>query len=100
MTEDNSRDTDHHHTPGGSEDLRPCTVFTRRWYRIALQELLPLVQPLVCVIIRQCDTVVPFLSFKLAALAVAPPQLMGFEVSWGLKWSSAASLGTGGVVMW
>lgn len=47
MTEDNSRDTDHHHTPGGSEDLRPCTVFTRKWYRIALQELLPLDRALV-----------------------------------------------------
>lgn len=57
-------------------------------------------QPLVCVMVRQCRTVVPFLSFELAALAVAPPQLMGFVVSWGLKWSAAAGLVTGGVVMW
>lgn len=57
-------------------------------------------QPLVCVMVRQCRTVVPFLSFKLAAMAVAPPQLMEIVVSRGLKWSSAAGLGTRRVVMW
>lgn len=48
MTEDSSGDTDHHHTPGRtprrcvSKALQPCTVFTRRWYRIVLQDLPPL----------------------------------------------------------
>lgn len=51
VNEDNSRDTDHRHTPEAPhyylcEDLHTCTVLTRRWYRTDLQDLLPLSQGL------------------------------------------------------
>lgn len=107
MTEDNSRDTDHHHTPEAPhhylcEDLHACTVFTRRWYRIDLQDLLPLdwIPARQTPGVRAGQTVPQLFVFKVGRFGHCATSFVENTVSRGLKWLSAASLGTGGVVMW